>query len=333
MNQPFVSIIIPCRNEEMYISLCLDSLIENDYSKDNIEILIIDGLSQDSTRSIVNFYKDRFDFIQLLNNPQKTFPTAVNIGVKESKGELVFIIGAHAQYHKEYISKCVAYSIKLNADNIGGILTTQSQNNSFVAETITSVLSSRFGVGNSTFRTGSDKIMEVDTVFGGCYKREVFERIGFFNENLISTSDYEFNKRLRRSGGKIFSVPDIKTTYYTRATFKKFIINNFRNGFWSIYPIVFVSYIPVSFRHLVPLFFFLSLSISFVLSFFSQFFSFILFGILILYFIVAFYFSVKTLKLKTVFFLPFFFFLLHLSYGIGSFLAVIKVLLLKMFIK
>lgn len=327
MNRPFVSLIIPCRNEEKYIALCLDSLIENDYLKDNSEIFIIDGISKDATIRIAESYIGRFNSLIILQNPAKTFPSAINIGVKASKGEFIFIIGAHAQYDKEYISKCIDYSINLKVDNIGGILTTKSHNKSFFGETITFVLSSRFGVGNSTFRTGSDKVMEVDTVFGGCYRREVFDKIGLFNENLTSTSDYEFNKRLRKNGGKIFLVPEIKATYYARTTFKGFIINNFRNGFWAIYPIAFVNYIPVSFRHLVPLFFLLSLFCSLILSFFIQFFVYLLLGILTLYFSVAIFYSIKTLKIRIAILLPFMFFLLHISYGLGSIAALFKILL------
>jgi glycosyltransferase involved in cell wall biosynthesis len=331
MNLPFISIIIPCRNEEKYIAGCLDSLIANDYAKEKIELFIIDGQSRDSTISIINSFRDRFQFIHLLDNPKKTFPAAVNIGVKASKGEFVFVAGAHAYYDRDYISKCVTNSIRYNADNTGGIMISKAQNESFSADIITSALSNPFGVGNSTFRTGSDKIIEADTVFGGCYKRDVFDRIGLFNENLISTSDYEFNKRLKRSGGKILLLPDIKVTYFVRSTFKSFLINNFRNGFWSIYPLAFVSYIPVSLRHFVPLVFLLSLSGSFILSFLFPFFSYLLVLILIMYFIVALFFSAKTLRLKMILFLPFYFFLLHLSYGLGSLVGLVKIFFLKVF--
>jgi glycosyltransferase involved in cell wall biosynthesis len=331
MNQPFVSILIPCWNEEKYISGCLDSLIENDYPKEKLEILVIDGISLDDTRKIVLDYKEKFNYIQIFENQDKVFPAAVNLGIKASKGDLILIAGSHARYNNDYISKCIENSLKYNADNVGGVLNTVAQEESFFGDIITTVLSSPFGVGNSVFRTGSDDVMEVDTVFGGCYKRDVFERVGFFNENLVSTSDYEFNKRLRRSGGKIFLIPEIKAYYYTRSSLGKFIMNNFRNGYWSIYPIAFVDYIPVSLRHLVPLLFLLSLSGSLILSFLWSFFGFVLLGILVLYFILALFFSVKTLKLKIVIFLPLFFLLLHLSYGIGSLLALVKVLFIKIF--
>lgn len=331
MNQPFVTVIVPSRNEEKYISVCMDSLIENDYPKEKLEILVFDGISSDDTRKIILDYAEKFNNIQLFENHQKIFPSAVNLGIKASKGDLIFIAGVHAQYSKDYISKCVENSFKYNADNVGGILITVTREESFFGDIITAVLSSPFGVGNSVFRTGSNNVMEVDTVFGGCYKKNVFDRIGFFNENLVSTSDYELNKRLRHKGGRIFLIPEIKVYYYTRSSLKKFIINNFRNGFWSIYPIAFVNYIPVSFRHLVPLIFIFSLSGSLILSFFSHFFSFVFLVIAVLYFTVALFFSVKTLRFKMVLILPLFFFLLHLSYGIGSFLALVKVIFLKIF--
>ena len=257
MNQPFVTIIIPSRNEEKFISDCLDSFIENDYPKEKLEILVVDGASIDNTRKIVFGYEKKYNYIRLLDNPLKIFPTAVNLGIKASKADFILIAGSHARYKKDYVSKCIYNSFKYNANNVGGILITIAIEDNFISEAITIVLSSRLGVGNSVFRTGSNKVIEVDTVFGGCYKREVFDKIGYFNENLISTSDYEFNKRLRRNGGKIYLNPEIKAYYYTRTSLKRFLSNNFRNGFWSIYPLAFVNYLPVSLRHLIPLFFFL----------------------------------------------------------------------------
>jgi glycosyltransferase involved in cell wall biosynthesis len=331
LNKPFVTIIIPCRNEEAYISICLDSLIENDYPKDKLEILVIDGVSKDDTKKVVLGYKDKFNYIQLYENKDKIFPSAVNQGIKASKGDLILIAGSHAHYNQEYISKCVSNSLKYNADNVGGSLITEAQDKGYIGDIIKTVLSSPFGVGNSTFRTGGNKVREVDTVFGGCYKRDVFERIGFFNENLISTSDYEFNKRLRRNGGKIFLFPDIEVYYYTRSSFKKFLKNNFRNGFWSIYPIAFVDYIPVSLRHLIPLCFILGLLVSVILTMINSAFLYFFLGILLLYFLLAIFFSFKSRDLKVRIVLPAFFFLLHASYGIGSLMAVWKVIYIKIF--
>jgi len=327
----FVSIIIPVRNEENFIAACLNSVVQNDYPSDKIEILVIDGISTDRTREIVKEYTFRFPNIRLIENPDKTFPCAVNTGIRESVGEVIMILGAHAIYDSHYISLCICHLLNSHADNTGGVLETIGQNESFMGKAITLVLTSPFGVGNATFRTGSKTIREVDTVFGGCYRRNVFERIGLFNENLVSSSDIEFNKRLRNAGGKILLDPEIKATYYTRSTFSKFMRNNFRNGYWVIYPLKFVRHIPVSLRHFIPLIFLGGLAGSLILSCLLPVFFWLFAGILIIYFLAGFYFSSKSISQGFFIFLvlPFLFFLLHVSYGMGSLWAIVNLLIKK----
>jgi len=320
---PLVSVIVPCRNEENFIKFCVDSIIENDYPKNCLEIIFVDGMSTDKTVEILEDYKKKYNNIEILTNPKVIFPSAVNLGVRKSSGDYIMIMGAHATYKNDYISKSVKYLDEYGIDNAGGILYTIGQEQTFVAKIILKVLTSPFGVGNSKFRTGSDKPIEVDTVFGGCYKRSVFEKIGFLNENLVSSSDIEFNIRLKRAGGKISLFPDIIATYYTRTSFKKFVRNNFRNGFWAIYPLRFVSYMPVSFRHFVPLLLFISLAGSFLLSILNSYFFFLFVFIISLYLLASIAFSIKYIKenLLYIVLLPFFFFIIHFSYGIGSLYA------------
>jgi glycosyltransferase involved in cell wall biosynthesis len=333
MEKPYVSLLIPCRNEEKFISDCLDSLLKNDYPIDKTEILVIDGISDDSTVRIVEEYISRNSNIRLLSNSKRVFPAAVNIGITESKGELIFIMGAHAIYPEEYISKCVKSSLELNSENVGGILNTIPIDENMMGRMISYVLSNSFGVGNSTFRTGHSEIIEVDTVFGGCYKRDVFDRIGNFNENLVSTSDMEFNTRLKRSGGKIYLIPDIIANYYTRSTFTKFMQNNFRNGFWAIYPLRFVDIIPVSLRHFIPLMFLVGIICGILLSFVSNIFLYILLSVLSLYIVASIIASFEFLKKNIIsgLVIPSLFLMLHISYGIGSLIGLIKVLVHKRF--
>ena len=217
-----VSLIVSCRNEEKFISKCLDSLIKQDYPKEKIEILVVDGMSEDKTREIIKEYSKKFSFIKLLKNHQKYTPFAFNIGIKKAIGEAIILIGAHAEYEKDYISKCVKYLEEYNADNVGGILKTIPSNDSLIAKAIAICLSHFFGAGGSYFRTGSKKPIEVDTVFGGCYKREVFNKIGLFNEKLIRSQDIELNRRLKVSGGKILLVPDITAYYYPQNNLSDF---------------------------------------------------------------------------------------------------------------
>ena len=211
---PFVSIIIPCRNEEPFILKCLNSLFLQDYPKEKLEILVIDGASEDKTKKIIQEYIKKHPFVKLLENPQKFTPIGLNIGIKEAKGDVIARMDAHAEYEKEYISKCVKYLNKYKVDNVGGVMITLSRKDTIWGKAIIAVLSHRFGVGNARFRVGAQKPVLVDTVFGGCYRREVFNKIGYFNENLVRGQDMDFNLRLRKAGGKILLVPKIKSYYY-----------------------------------------------------------------------------------------------------------------------
>ncbi len=327
--KPYVSIVIPCRNEEKFIGKCIDSVIVNDYPKDRLEALVVDGMSEDETREIVARYGERYPFIRLLDNPKKITPCAFNMGIKHAKGDIIMIMSAHAAYEKDYISKCVRYLKEYNADNVGGAMITLPTDNTFIGRAVVNVLSHPFGVGGSVFRTGSKGPKWVDTVFGGCYKKEVFGKMGLFNENLESTQDMEFNLRLKRAGGKILLVPEIVSHYYTRSSFKAFCKNNFRNGVWAIYPLKFVR-VPLAWRHYIPLVFVLSLMGSIALSFLFPIFLWLLFFIAGSYFLANFYFSCKIAFCKRdfryLFIMLVVFAAFHIGYGLGSIWGAIKLL-------
>ena len=333
----FVSIIIPSRNEEKFICKCLDSIIAQHYPKDKLEVLVIDGSSEDGTKDIIQGYAECYPLIRLLDNPEKITPVAFNMGIKNAKGKVIMIMSAHATYEKEYILKCVEYLQKYKADNVGGIMITRFRNNTFMGKAIVLALSHRFGVGNSVFRTGTKEPMWVDTVFGGCYKKEVFEKIGLFNEDLVSTSDMEFNLRLKKEGGRILLVPEIISYYYTRSDFRSFCKNNFRNGLWAILPFKYSKIMPVSWRHLVPLAFISSLIGTRALSAFSSIFFWLFWLILGSYILSNAYFSIKISKkqkdLKYIFIMPLIFGSLHLLYGLGSLWGTLRAVVSKQFWK
>lgn len=327
---PYVSVILPCRNEEQFLAACLDSIIANDYPKDRMEIILVDGLSSDQTLAIAESRKANREGVSLtiIQNPKKIFPSAVNLGIKQSLGDYIMIVGAHAVYDKSYLPAIIETALRTGAENTGGVLITEGLNQSLVGKAITQVLSSPFGVGNSTFRTGSDVETEVDTVFGGCYQKSVFEKIGFFNENLVSTSDMDFNTRLQKAGGKIILTPAAKAHYFTRTDFKKFVRNNFRNGFWSLYPLRFLNYLPVRFRHLIPLFFFSGLLLGAILSCLIPYLWIAFTACMALYFCVALAASLKFVRsnILNLFLMPFLFFTLHATYGLGSLVGLTRAL-------
>jgi glycosyltransferase involved in cell wall biosynthesis len=320
----FVSVIIPCRNEKSFISKCLDSLVGQDYPKESLEIFIIDGKSEDGTREIIRDYVKKYPFIRLLDNPNKFTPFGLNIGLRQAKGDIIVRMDAHAEYEKNYISQCLKYLDEYKTDGVGGIIKTIPSKDNVWAKAIAIVLSHPFGAGSSFFRIGSKKPKWVDTVFGGCYKKEVFEKIGFFNEKLIRSQDIEFNHRLKKAGGKILLVPDIKIYYYPQSNFKNFLKHNFNDGVWTIYPLKFGIKI-FSLRHLIPLIFILFLFVSVELS------PFLFFFILSFYFFINILFSfliaVKEKNLGLLITLPFVFANRHFGYGFGSFFGLIKTLL------
>jgi len=329
-NLPFVSIIIPCRNEERYIGRCLNSIVANDYPKDKMEILVMEGKSEDKTREIVEKYSPKCPFIKILENPKKFTNFAFNIGIKEAKGEIIMVMGSHAIYEKDYISKCIKYLKEYNADSVGGITKILSSKDNLIGKAIALSLSNSFGAGNAYYKTGfSGKPRWVDTVFGGCYKREVFEKIGLFNEKLIRSQDMEFNLRLKRAGGKILLAPDIVSYYYPKSNLKDFFLHTFGDGIWAIYPLKFVK-IHLRIRHYIPFIFVLSLIGTGLLGFFLPI-SFWLFLFIVgLYFLANIYFSFKIAlrekDLRYLFLMPIVFACRHIGYGLGSIWGLVKIL-------
>lgn len=329
----YVSIIIPCRNEEDFIGICLDSIVANDYPKERLEVMVVDGMSEDGTREIVERYAEEYPFIKLLDNPKKIIPSAMNIGIKNAKGEIIMKIDAHTSYQKDYISKCVHYLNEFKADNVGGVIIAVPRHNTPLGKAIVLSLSHPFGVGNSLFRIGTKEPIWTDTAFSGCYRREVFDQIGFYDENLASSEDVDINSRLRRAGGKILLIPEIKTYYYARSNLRDFIRHNLYNGFWVTYPLKFGKLVFSS-RHLVPLAFVSNLLSLAILSIFSSIFLWLLLVIVGAYSLVNIYFSSKiSIQEKNIvylFVMPLVFSSLHICYGLGSLWGLIRVLLSKL---
>jgi cellulose synthase/poly-beta-1,6-N-acetylglucosamine synthase-like glycosyltransferase len=244
-------VIIPCRNEAGFIDQCLDSLLANDIDQSRLQVLVIDGQSTDGTRDTVRAYAERYPFVTMLDNPKRHTPTALNIGIDHAEGEVIVRLDAHAVYPKDYVRRLVESLHRYEADNVGGAMRAVSRSSSLLGRALAAVSSHPFGVGNAHFRIGAEAPREVDTVPFGCYRRDVFDRVGRFNEHLTRSQDYDFNLRLRRAGGRIVLVPDIVCEYLIRSTIADFGRHRLRDGFWLLYPLRFgvKTYGP---RHLVP---------------------------------------------------------------------------------
>lgn len=215
-----VSVIVPCRNEERYIARCLDSIMATDYPADRLEVLVVDGGSEDRTRAILDEYVARYPIIRVLDNPGRIQPIALNLGIRAAAGEILMRMDAHALYPKNYISDLVAALQASGADNVGGVLVTVPARETPIGKAIAIALSQPFGVGNAYFRIGVRQPRWVDTVAFFCCRRETFERVGVFDERQRD-EDSEFNARLIRHGGRVLLVPNVVARYYARETVRQ----------------------------------------------------------------------------------------------------------------
>ena len=325
-----ISILIPTLNEEKYISDCIESLLVCLKDFNNYEIIIIDGGSNDKTIKIISNYSEKNPKIKLLNNPKKIAPVALNLGLKKAKFNIIMRCDAHAVYPNNYIKNNFDILIKSDKKtmNVGGYIHTINRKNTLISNSISLVLSSSFGVGNAKFRTGSSNhkgIVEADTVPFGCFKKEIFELIGNFNENEPANEDIEFNYRIRKNGYKILLSNTIFSYYYSRTNLKDFIKQAFRNGVITTNK---KNFNFRSLRHYVPLSFFLFLFFGqvnkmtyehkLIINLFElgivTYLIFILIGTIFIVF-----------KKNYFYFLlsgPLLFFILHFFYGFGSFIGI-----------
>jgi lipopolysaccharide/colanic/teichoic acid biosynthesis glycosyltransferase/glycosyltransferase involved in cell wall biosynthesis len=259
---PPISVIIPCRNEEESIQACLESIVQSGYPADRLQVLVVDGMSDDRTRPIILACAQRYPAIKLLDNPKQITPAALNIGIANATGEIILRVDAHSQVEKDYLRRCVEVLEHSGADNAGGWIETHPRRPGLAGNAIARCLSHRFGSGSADFRVGREKLVETDTVFGGCYKRDVFKTVGLFNESLTRGQDFEFNRRLRQAGGTIVLDPTIVSHYYIHSDLPSFWKHNFQDGVWAVLPFAHTKYLPVTWRHLAPLVFVAGLLVS-----------------------------------------------------------------------
>lgn len=310
-----VSVVIPIRNEQPYLDDFIDSLDRQTFTKEKMEWIFVDGMSTDDTLQILTQAKEKHpDRIRIFSNPDKTVPFAMNIGIRAATGDYIIRLDVHSLYAPDYIERCVWHLDHSDADNVGGVAQAAGRNP--IGETISKVLGSRFGVGNSQFRTGGQGY--VDTVPFGAYRREVFERIGYYDERLTRNQDNELNFRIRKNGGRILLVPDIRFTYFGRDTVAGLLKMARQNGYWNV---VTMRLMPGSMgvRHFIPLAFVVSLLLLPLLAFLHPFFAGLLIAELIAYVTLDLFFSVRLSKSwKENFLLLILFPLFHGNYGIGS---------------
>ncbi len=243
-----VSVIVPTNNEERYIAACLESVLSQGFPAEEFEVLVVDGGRTDRTRAIVRSVIGRVPVVRLLENPKRIAAAAINVGLKNARGEFVMVLGAHATYDPAYVKGCVALLERGAAENVGGVQ--RAVGTRYVSRVIALAMSHPLGVGDAHFRF-SDQERYVDSVFGGAWRRETLERLGGFSEEWAINEDYEFNYRLRQAGGRILLSPAIRLKYYPRRSFAELSRQYFRYGLWKVKTLVTYPG-SVRWRQLVP---------------------------------------------------------------------------------
>ncbi|MEI7801862.1 MAG: glycosyltransferase family 2 protein, partial [Bacteroidota bacterium] len=216
MNSTTVTVVIPCRNEKDYILQCVQSVLHNNYPREKIEVIVCDGMSDDGTFELLKNFAVKIPQLKVLVNEKRTTPYALNLGIKNSKGDVIIILGAHAEMHGNYLNTCVnILKEKPDVWCCGGILNNEAKDET--GEIISVAMTSPFGVGSAHFRTGAREGY-VDTVAFGAYRKEVFSLIGLFDEELTRNQDDEFNYRLTKAGKKIWLATDTSIKYFVRGS-------------------------------------------------------------------------------------------------------------------
>ena len=324
-----LSVICPIYNEEKYIAKCIESIVQQDYPKDKLEILFVDGMSTDHTREIIEQYTKEYPYIRIIDNPDKVVPHAMNRGIMASTGDVIIRLDAHAVYPTYYFSKLIKGLHQHQADNVGAQCRTLPVNQSATSIAIAEALASSFGVGNSMFRIGITQDLETDTVPFGCFRRDVFEKVGLYDTELIRNQDDELNARIINSGGKIVLLAGTTFDYYARDSFAKLFKMYYQYGLYK--PLVNKKLgSPATLRQFIPPLFVMGLILGAILSIFLPIIG-IIYGVIIMLYIVAgMTIGIKQARkhqlLALVFAMPFTFFILHLSYGIGYIHGIIKLL-------
>jgi glycosyltransferase involved in cell wall biosynthesis len=265
MSNPFVTVIVPTREEERYIAATLDSILATAYPADRLEVLVVDGRSRDRTPAVVREYAARHPAVVLLDNPKRTAPAALNIGIRAARGDIIVRMDAHVFYPTDYLPRAVAALLETRADNVGGVIVTRPGADTPMGRAIALGLSHPFGVGNSYFRIGTAERRWVDTVPFGCFRRSLFAHVGLFDEELVRNQDDEFNFRIRRRGGRVLLLPDLVAYYYARPSLRHVARMYFQYGYFKPLVARKLGRIMTA-RQLVPAAFLLTLAAAAVLT-------------------------------------------------------------------
>jgi succinoglycan biosynthesis protein ExoA len=229
-----VSIIIPCYNEQATIRFLLNAIASQTFALAEMEVIIADCLSSDRTRQVISEFQHENPELSLtvVDSPKRSIPAAVNLALSAAKGETIIRLDAHSIPQNDYVERCVQALEQGLGDNVGGVWQIQAGGSGWVSRAIAAAAAHPLGVGDARYRYAS-QAGPVDTVPFGAFRRELIERIGAFDETLLTNEDYEFNVRVRQHGGRVWLDPDIRCVYFARPSLKSLARQYWRYGYWK----------------------------------------------------------------------------------------------------
>ncbi len=318
-----ISLILPIRNEANFIRKNLDAILAQDTPMDEIEILVADGMSTDGTREVIKEYQQDHPSIHLVDNPGKIVPTGINAALRHAKGDIVIRVDGHTLIAPDYVRKCVETLQRTKADNAGGCMT--AVGTTAFGRAVALATSTPFGIGNSQFHYSQNEV-ETDSVYMGAWPKDVFNRIGLFDEELVRDQDDEFNYRLREHGGKIVLNPEIRSIYSTRSTPKSLWKQYFQYGFYKVRVLQKHPH-QMSLRQFIPPTFVFSLIGSLLLAIFTPWGKWLLLPVLGSYLlanVAASFYTASKKGWRHLLVLPAAFAIIHISYGLGFLSGLVK---------
>ena len=229
---PFVSVLMPVRDEGAYIAQSVASVLAQDYPADRLEVIVADGMSRDGTRETVELLARQHPHLRMIDNPRGIVATGLNAGLRQARGEIVVRIDGHCEIAPDYVARCVDHLRAGRAEGVGGPVETVGETP--VARAIALATSSWFGVGGSPFRTLKGETRLVDTVAFPAYTREILARAGPFDEELVRNQDDEYNSRLRKMGARVLLAADVHSRYHSRGTLASLWRQYFQYGYWKV---------------------------------------------------------------------------------------------------
>lgn len=254
IKQILVSIIIPCYNERDNIEACIKSLIEQDFTYGKYEIIIVDGMSNDGTRDLLKGYCNKYSFIQIVDNQKRYTPFAMNLGINAASGDFISILGAHSTYDSKYLANSYALFLKHpEVDCTGGPIISEGKTTFGKAAAL--AMSHPLGVGNAKHRFPDYEGYAEGACFP-MFRKEVFSKVGLYDERLIRNQDDELNFRLAKQGGKVYISPEASSIYFVRNTPCSLFEQYYKYGFWRV-AVIRKHKQPIAFRQIVPVLFFI----------------------------------------------------------------------------